>query len=470
MAKLTSQYVCMQCGNVQPRWAGQCGACGAWDSLVEEVVEAIPSGLKPASPAKANNIVGGLGIVGLNDTINEASRCATGIDEVDRVLGGGLVAGSAILIGGDPGIGKSTLLLQLAAKLCDTQQVLYVTGEESTPQVQLRARRLNLQQSNIQLASSTSVRDVVSAIKKMQAVSAIKKIQAPAVVVIDSIQTMYIDNIESAAGTVAQVRASSAELIRVCKKRGVTLILIGHVTKEGQIAGPRVLEHMVDTVLYFEGERNQFYRLLRATKNRFGAAGEVGVFTMGETGLSEVASPSALFLSHRSHAVSGAAIYAGLEGTRPVLLEMEALVAPNHYATPRRAVIGWEAGRLAMLLAVLEARAGINLADREVYLNVAGGYKVQDSSADMAAAAALISAKLDIALPLDTVYCGEIALSGDFRPTPQLNIRLKEAAKLGFKRAIIPHLENIISASENLPLPYVGIKDLNDLVKWISQI
>jgi DNA repair protein RadA/Sms len=462
MAKLTSQYVCMQCGNIHPRWAGQCGACGAWDSLVEEVVEAIPSGLKPVTPAKANNIAGGLGIVSLNDTINEASRNSTGIDEVDRVLGGGLVAGSAILIGGDPGIGKSTLLLQLAAKLCNTQQVLYVTGEESTPQVQLRARRLNLQQTNIQLASSTSVRDVVSALKKMQ---------DPAVVVIDSIQTMYIDNIESAAGTVAQVRASSAELIRVCKKRGITLILIGHVTKEGQIAGPRVLEHMVDTVLYFEGERNQFYRLLRATKNRFGAAGEIGVFTMGEHGLSEVASPSALFLSHRSNAVSGAAIYAGLEGSRPVLLEMEALVAPNHYATPRRAVIGWEAGRLAMLLAVLEARAGINLADREVYLNVAGGYKVQDSSADMAAAAALISAKADIPLPLDTVYCGEIALSGDFRPTPQLNIRLKEAAKLGFKRAIIPHQENIAGTQiESPPLPCTTIKHLSDLVSWINQI
>jgi DNA repair protein RadA/Sms len=296
--------------------------------------------------------------------------------------------------------------------------------------------------------------------------SAIKKLPSPALAVIDSIQTMFVDSIDSAPGTVAQVRASAAELIRLAKKRGITLILIGHVTKEGQLAGPRVLEHMVDTVLYFEGERNQFYRLLRATKNRFGAAGEVGVFTMSEQGLQEVESPSALFLSHRGKAVSGAAIYAGLEGTRPVLLELEALVAPNHYSTPRRAVVGWDSGRLAMLLAVLEARAGVSLAEKEVYLNVAGGYKLQESAADMSAAAALISAAYDIALPMDCVYVGELALSGDFRPVPQLALRLKEAAKLGFARALIPAS---VHGEESLPLPCTPIADISQLRGWCEQ-
>lgn len=454
MVKLTTQYVCMECGAIHAKWAGMCSSCGKWDSLSEDVVEAVPKSMKPASLKSTS----GLEIVSLQEEIEPASRVICGMDEVDRVLGGGLVAGSATLIGGDPGIGKSTLLLQLAALICKQQHVLYITGEESTPQVQLRARRLGLERADIQLASATSVRDILSAIKK---------IPSPSMVVIDSIQTMYVDNIESAPGTVAQVRASAAELIRTTKKRGVTLILIGHVTKEGQLAGPRVLEHMVDTVLYFEGERNQFYRLLRATKNRYGAAGEVGVFTMGELGLAEVTNPSSLFLSHRNHAVSGAAIYAGLEGTRPVLLEMEALVAPNHYAAPRRAVIGWEASRLSMLLAVLEARAGVNLSDKEVYLNVAGGYKLQDSNADMAAAAALISAKMDIALPMDTVYVGEIALSGDFRPVAQLGLRLREAAKLGFKRAIIPHSESN-SNDGKPPLHCQPIKHVSEFLEIIK--
>lgn len=453
MAKATSHYVCRACGAVHPRWAGQCAECGAWDTLHEEAIDTHPTAIKPARISSS----GGMEIVSLQEAITPAQRILCGMDEVDRVLGGGLVAGSATLIGGDPGIGKSTLLLQLAALLCRHHPVLYVTGEESTPQVQLRARRLGLAHAPIDLASSTSVREVLSAMKKLP---------TPSLIVIDSIQTMFVDNIESAPGTVAQVRASAAELIRLAKKRGITLILIGHVTKEGQLAGPRVLEHMVDTVLYFEGERNQFYRLLRATKNRYGAAGEVGVFTMTEQGLQEVANPSALFLSHRGKAVSGAAIYAGLEGTRPVLLELEALVAPNHYSTPRRAVVGWDNGRLAMLLAVLEARAGVSLAEKEVYLNVAGGYKLQESAADMSAAAALISAAYDVALPMDCVYAGELALSGDFRPVPQLALRLKEAAKLGFTRALIPAST---STEESLPLPCTPLTHISQLRGWIEQ-
>ncbi len=448
MAKSKSHYVCQSCGAIQPRWSGKCPSCGAWDTLIEEHVEVVPKGLGSgkASP---------LEMVSLESVSAEVPRLPTGNRELDRVLGGGCVPGAAILIGGDPGIGKSTLLLQVAAGMAQNTDTLYISGEESTAQVQLRAERLGLANAPVQLASATSVRDILGVLKK---------VTTPALVVIDSIQTMYLDTIESAPGTVSQVRSSAAELVRLCKKRNIVLVLVGHVTKEGQLAGPRVLEHMVDAVLYFEGERSHLYRLLRSVKNRFGAAGEVGVFAMGEKGLEEVANPSALFLSHRESAVSGAAIHAGMEGTRPVLLELEALVAPSHLATPRRAVVGWETGRLAMILAVLEARAGIMLADKEVYLNVAGGYKVNDPSADLAAAAALISAQNDTAISSDTIFCGEIGLSGDLRPVPQLDLRLREAAKLGFKRAVIPNA----AAPENSHLPLTRIDHVRDVIACIG--
>lgn len=451
MPKQRSQYVCQSCGAVHGRWAGQCSACLEWDTMVEEIVDAPP---KSMGKGKAANFE----ITSLDADITPAERLPTKNAELDRVLGGGFVPGGAILIGGEPGIGKSTLLLQISAKMSKDIETLYISGEESVAQIQLRAQRLELTAAPVQLASVTSVRDIVNAIKKLS---------TPALVVIDSIQTMYIDSIDSAPGTVSQVRSCAAELIRATKKQGITLVLVGHVTKEGQLAGPRVLEHMVDTVLYFEGDRSHLYRLLRGVKNRFGAVGEVGVFSMAERGLQQVANPSSLFLSNRTQDISGAAIYAGLEGSRPVLLELEALVAPSHYATPRRAVVGWDSGRLAMLLAVLESRAGLVLADREVYLNVAGGYKVNDPAADVAAAASLISAFLDATLPSNAVLFGEIGLSGDIRAVPHTSLRLKEIAKLGFKQAVIPHQKK---TPADIPkgLDITTIQHINDLITWIK--
>jgi DNA repair protein RadA/Sms len=452
MAKSSSQYVCQACGAVHPRWSGKCNTCGAWDTLVEEKQEVVPKGLTTAT--KAATVM----LTALNADISIPERMSSTFAELDRTLGGGFVAGAAILLGGDPGIGKSTLLLQVAANVARTGcTVLYLSGEESAAQIQLRAARLGVEKAPVQLASATSVRDILGVMKKLE---------APALVIIDSIQTVYVDNIESAPGTVAQVRASAAELVRLAKKRDITLILVGHVTKEGQIAGPRVLEHMVDCVLYFEGERSHLYRLIRSVKNRFGAAGEVGVFAMGERGLQEVGNPSSLFLSTRTQAVSGAAIHVGMEGTRPVLLEMEALVSPSPYNNPRRAVVGWDSARLAMLLAVLEARAAMPLADREVYLNVAGGYKVNDPSADMAAAAALISARLDAAIPMDTVCMGEIGLSGEIRPVPHSSVRLREAAKLGFKRVLLPRTEGMETPAE---LTLVTLSHIRALSDWVEK-
>ncbi len=452
MAKTKSSYVCQVCGTVHGRWEGRCTGCGAWDTLVEEREEVIPKGLKPSGKPSALPEV-----TALHALAEPPQRISTGNAECDRALGGGCVPGAAILIGGDPGIGKSTLLLQISAALSTQMEVLYISGEESISQVQLRAARLGLSQADVKLASATSVRDITGLLKKLP---------SPAFVVIDSIQTMYVDTIESAPGTVSQVRSSAAELVRLCKQRNITLVLVGHVTKEGQIAGPRVLEHMVDTVLYFEGERSHLYRLLRAVKNRFGAAGEIGVFSMGEKGLEEVANPSSLFLSSRDVQVSGAAIYAGMEGSRPVLLEIEALAAVSHYATPRRAVVGWDAARLAMLLAVLEARADMVLADKEVYLNVAGGYRIQDPSADLAAAAALMSAKLDIALPEGTVFYGELGLSGEVRPVSQQPARLREAEKLGFTRAVIPKMEPMPESG----LTLIPVAHIRDVMAWVNEL
>jgi DNA repair protein RadA/Sms len=341
-----------------------------------------------------------------------------------------LVAGSAILLGGDPGIGKSTLLLQASAVLAAKgKQVLYVSGEESLAQIQLRSQRLGLTKAPLQLAAATSVRDILSSIDIPN---------APDVVVIDSIQTMFIDSLDSAPGTVAQVRTASHELIRAAKKRGFALLLVGHVTKDGQIAGPRVLEHMVDTVLYFEGDRGQHYRILRAVKNRFGATDEIGVFEMQGSGLQEVSNPSALFLHERENSVSGAAVFAGMEGTRPLLVEIQALVSQSPMTTPRRATVGFDNARLAMILAVLETRAGMRFADKEVFLNVAGGLKINEPAADVAAALALISALLDKPLPTGLVGFGEIGLTGEIRAVTRADTRLKEAAALGFERAVMP--------------------------------
>lgn len=423
MAKATSHYVCTSCGSVHAKWAGRCDACGAWNSIVEEAISTAPKSVRVSGKGKA---------IALTDLAAEADappRLSTGIGELDRVLGGGLVEGSAILIGGDPGIGKSTLLLSACAKLASRgTQVCYITGEESTAQVQLRAQRMGVGAANVSLASACDVRHILTTLESSGAKLA----------VIDSIQTMFVDSLDSAPGTVAQVRASAHELVRLGKQRGIAMLLVGHVTKDGQIAGPRVLEHMVDTVLYFEGDRGHDYRILRGVKNRFGATDEIGVFHMTELGLEEVPNPSALFLMEREHPVSGAAVFAGMEGTRPLLVEIQALVSQSGMSTPRRATVGFDAARLAMILAVLEARAGMRFSDKEVYLSVAGGFKVQEPAADLAAALALLSALLEKPLPKGLVAFGEVGLTGEIRSVARADARTKEAQKLGFSHALAP--------------------------------
>jgi len=423
MAKTNSSFICQACGAVHPKWAGKCDACGGWNTISEETNEATPKGLTSGKGRKID-------WVALDVNAPDAARTGTGIKELDRVLGGGLVAGSAVLIGGDPGIGKSTLLLQTVVNAAKAGiSCAYISGEESVAQVSLRAKRLGLESKNVALASATNVRDIIASLDAKD---------APQMVVIDSVQTMYIDNIEAAPGTVSQVRAASHELIKLAKKRGISLFLVGHVTKDGQIAGPRVLEHMVDTVLYFEGERGHPYRILRAVKNRFGGTDEIGVFEMRDSGLAEVENPSSLFLSNRDEPVAGACVFAGLEGSRPLLVEIQALVAPSYMSSPRRAVVGWDSNRLAMVLAVLETRAGMRFSDKEVYLSVAGGIRISEPAADMAVAAALISALSNVPLKAGTVMFGEIGLSGEMRSVARTDLRLKEAEKLGFTRAALP--------------------------------
>ena len=427
LAKPSTRYACQSCGATFPKWAGRCDACGEWNTLVEEAApESAPKGLGTARGRR-------LDFVGLAGSSEAPPRRLTRIEEFDRVCGGGLVPGSAILIGGDPGIGKSTLLLQVMAQLSQENRCAYVSGEEAVDQVRLRALRLGCAAAPVQLASATSVRDIVASMDSADGLD---------VIVIDSIQTMYVDNLDSAPGTVAQVRASAQELIRAAKRRGVVVLLVGHVTKEGMIAGPRVLEHMVDTVLYFEGERGHQFRILRAVKNRFGATDEIGVFEMTDGGLGEVHNPSALFLAERRGDVSGAAVFAGMEGTRPVLVEVQALVAPSPLGTPRRAVVGWDSARLAMVLAVLEARCGVQIGANDVYLNVAGGLRITEPAADLAVAAALVSSLTGEPVPADAVVFGEIGLSGEVRAVGQSDARLKEAAKLGFSTAIFPARRN----------------------------
>ncbi|WP_109807481.1 DNA repair protein RadA [Sphingosinithalassobacter portus] len=428
MAKIQKRFVCQACGGVASKWAGQCTDCGEWNTMVEDA----GASFTPFQ-AKHNLQSGGRAItmLGLDAKVPLPDRMATGIAELDRALGGGFVEGSATLIGGDPGIGKSTLLLQAAAKMALAGKgVAYVSGEEASDQVRLRAQRLGLGNAPVQLASATSVRDILTTLGAGE---------PPALLIIDSIQTMHSDLIEGAPGTVSQVRASAGELIRFAKERGTAVVLVGHVTKDGSIAGPRVMEHMVDTVLSFEGERSHQYRILRAVKNRFGGTDEIGVFSMEAEGLSEVGNPSSLFLSDRDESVTGTIVFPALEGTRPVLVEVQALtVRLASGATPRRAVVGWDSARLSMILAVLEARCGLSFSTCEVYLNIAGGYRVQDPAADLAVAAALISALSERPLPSDAVAFGEIALSGEIRPVAHANLRCREASKLGFGKALAP--------------------------------
>ncbi|MEM9788191.1 MAG: DNA repair protein RadA [Pseudomonadota bacterium] len=424
MAKDLS-YSCNECGASFGKWSGRCDSCGAWNSITED--KALSSGPKGKTLGKARGKA--ITLTDLETQEKEPPRTEAGVGELDRVLGGGLVKASALLVGGDPGIGKSTLLLQAAARFArNGLKVIYISGEESNAQVQMRARRLGLEKSPVMLASETNLRDILTTLET----------ERPDLAIIDSIQTMWADNVDSAPGSVSQVRSSAHELTTFAKRNGMAVIMVGHVTKEGAIAGPRVVEHMVDTVLYFEGERGHQFRILRSVKNRFGPADEIGVFEMTGKGLAEVKNPSALFLSERGTPAPGSVVFAGIEGTRPMLCEIQALVAPSPHSQPRRSVVGWDGGRLAMILAVLESRCGVPFTGLDVYLNVAGGLRISEPAADLAVAAALVSAREDAALPKEAVVFGEISLSGALRPVVQTENRLKEAQKLGFTNAIIP--------------------------------
>ena len=447
-------FVCQNCGASAPRWAGKCGNCGEWNSLVEEqTASATPgSGLTAGSKGRA------VALESLKGDTGQTPRMDTGIVELDRVTGGGLVPGSALLIGGEPGIGKSTLLLQVAAAIAAKGgRAIYFSGEEATAQVRLRAERLELAETPVELAAETNLANILATLSEGQHSD---------LIIVDSIQTLWADALDAAPGTVSQVRAATQSLIRYAKHAGSALILVGHVTKEGSIAGPKVIEHMVDTVLYFEGERGHAFRILRTVKNRFGPTNEIGVFEMATTGLREVRNPSELFLGDRDTKAPGAAVFAGMEGTRPLLVEIQALVAPSPLGTPRRAVIGWDSNRLSMLLAVLDSRCGVSLVQCDVYLNVAGGLKIAEPAADLAAAAALLSSFSGVPLSTDRVFFGEISLSGAVRAAAHSAARLKEAEKLGFAKAVMPSPGDIDLKASNLKIERIG--HLKQLAETLS--
>ena len=448
MPKLS--YTCSECNAHFTKWSGQCDACGAWNTLID-------TGPLTIGPTKTLGKKRGelIKLMDLDSEEKPPRRTQSGVVELDQVLGGGIVDASAILLGGDPGIGKSTLLLQAAARFArNGLKVIYISGEEATAQVQLRAQRLGITDSPLILAAETNLRNIVTTLDT----------EKPNLVIIDSIQTMWVDHIDSAPGSVSQVRSSAHELTSFAKRRNVSVIMVGHVTKDGQIAGPRVVEHMVDTVLYFEGERNHQFRLLRAVKNRFGPNDEIGVFEMTAKGLVEVKNPSVLFLSERGKPTSGSAIFAGIEGTRAVLCEFQALVATSPHSQPRRSVVGWDTQRLSMILAVLEARCGISFSGLDVYMNVAGGMRITEPAADLAVAAALISARYDTPLPNDTVIFGEISLSAALRPVAQTDGRLKEAQKLGFHNVVAP------ISKKSRKMTGIKIQEMSDLKKFVEEL
>ena len=425
-AKSRTRYVCNACGAVFPQWGGQCQECGQWNTLTESV---------EATPAKTGGRFAGYAGQGKSGVrklaevrAGEQARTPTGIGELDRALGGGLVAGSVVLIGGDPGIGKSTLLLQALVGIAAAQGALYVSGEESLEQIALRARRLGLDAGDLQVLAETSVETILAEAQNCR----------PAIMVVDSVQTLYSQQLQSAPGSVSQVRESAAQLVRFAKQTGTALFLVGHVTKEGALAGPRVLEHMVDTVLYFEGERDGRYRVLRAVKNRFGAVNELGVFAMADTGLKEVANPSAIFLSGRGEPVAGSVVMSAWEGTRPLLVEVQALVDDSPLSNPRRLALGLEQNRMAMLLAVLHRHGGIAMYNQDVYVNVVGGLRVSETAADLAILLAAVSSLRDRVLEGGLIVFGEVGLGGEVRPVPNGQERLREAAKHGFSRAVAP--------------------------------
>ena len=453
MSRGNLSFICQNCGAAFTRWQGKCEACGEWNTLSEEGAD------RATNPGRRVSRGRLFALEPLTGEAHEAPRLPSGIAEFDRVTGGGFVRGSVLLVGGDPGIGKSTLLIQAAASLARAgHRAVYISGEEAVAQVRLRAERLGLRETAVELAAETSVEDIIATLSEGM---------TPRLIVIDSIQTMWTELVESAPGTVTQVRGSAQALIRYAKRSGSTIILVGHVTKEGQIAGPRVVEHMVDAVLSFEGEGSRQFRIMRAVKNRFGPTDEIGVFEMTGSGLREVTNPSDLFLSARDPGLPGTAVFAGIEGTRPLLVEMQALVAPTSLGTPRRAVVGWDPSRLSMVLAVLEAHCDVRLSSHDVYFNVAGGLRIQEPAADLAAAAALVSSLTNVPLPPDSVYFGEVSLSGAIRPVAHAGSRLKEATRLGFAGAMAPE-----AAPDDVEsgLKITSVTSLADLVTEIGSL
>lgn len=453
MAKSKTVFVCNECGYESAKWLGKCPACNAWNSFYEEKVVKEKDGsfisdkkTKSSKPTTLNSIEG-----------KEAARASTGVGELDRVLGGGLVKGSLVLLGGEPGIGKSTLILQICDKMQGEGKVLYVSGEESAEQIKIRADRLDIKNDNILFLGETDIDLIADAIKEIN----------PKLVIIDSIQTMYSDEITSAAGTVSQVREITARIMKICKQEAITTIIIGHVTKEGNIAGPRVLEHMVDTVLYLEGERYFSYRILRGVKNRFGSTNEVGMFEMQEKGMMEITNPSSILISEREDNPPGSIIVASMEGTRPLLIELQALTTPTVFGLPRRTANGIDYNRLTVLMAVLEKRANMNLGSQDVYLNVVSGIKLQEPAIDLGVVLAVSSCFKGISIPKDVVAIGEVGLTGEVRAVSMIEKRLKEAEKLGFKKCIIPE-NNKKLLKDNYKLDIIGVRNINEALKAIK--
>lgn len=452
MARSSVLYVCQSCGAKHTKWAGRCDNCHAWNTLQQETT----STHSKSVDRRKTHI---LPVEKLTEAPKALARLTSPFSEFDRVLGGGLVPGSVLLLGGDPGIGKSTLLLQISALLAQNTPLLYVSGEEATTQIQERAHRLGFQDTPLDFLAATHLGNIIETIEAMS--------PHPSCVIIDSIQTMFVDTVDASPGTVTQVRLAAHALIEMAKRHNITVVLVGHVTKEGAIAGPRVLEHMVDSVLYFEGERGHQFRILRAVKNRFGPTNEIGVFEMTAKGLQEVKNPSELFLSDMKEGVTGSVVYGGIEGTRPIFLEIQALVSPTNYGNPRRNVVGWDQNRLSMILAVLESRGTYPLGDKDVFLNVAGGYKVNDPAADLAVAFALVSALLDKPISPHSFIFGEIGLSGEIRRVPHTDARLREGEKLGFTHAIFPKPAKNAAAPKSLTLTHLGL--ISDMHRYIQE-
>lgn len=448
MAKNQTVFVCSNCGNESPKWLGKCPACNSWNTFYEEkIVTSKVSGEKKAVSAEVKK---------LNSVeIEKYSRYKTGYEELDRVLGGGLVQGSLVLLGGEPGIGKSTLILQICDKIKVDGSVLYISGEESATQIKMRADRLNINNENILFLGETCIETIENTLENVK----------PDFIIIDSIQTMYSEQLQAAAGSVSQVREITARIMQMCKRKNITTILIGHVTKDGNIAGPRVLEHMVDTVLYLEGERYFSYRILRGVKNRFGSTNEVGLFEMREEGLCEIENPSEILISERDGNPSGSVIVASLEGTRPMLIEIQALLAPTAFGMPRRTGIGVDYNRMALLMAVLEKRAGLHISNYDAYINVVSGIKIDEPAVDLGIALAIASNFKNVPLPKDLVVVGEIGLTGEIRSVNSLEKRVKEAEKMGFKTVVVPESGRKQIKYKPTSINIIGVKTISEALK-----